>query len=443
MARPGDLVEIAIERIGAQGDGIGRAGTTPVYLPLALPGERWRVQLVARRGDGFAARPLEQLAERPRQPPPCRHFGACGGCQLQHLAAADYALWQQQTVVEALARRGLREVAVAPVQVSPPASRRRVRLAFAGIGARLRLGLRERAGRRVVDLAECPIARPEIVLLLPALRLLLRGLASARQGGEVLLTASASGLDLLLQTALPPTLADREALAGLAAGQDLARLAWRAGPHATAEPIAARRPVVVELAGVAVELPPGAFLQATGFAEQAIRAAVLDAIGAAPRVADLFAGCGTLGLPLAAARRRVQAYDADPALLAAAAAGAREASCGGRFATATRDLERAPLSAPELARFDAVILDPPRAGARAQAAALAATRAQAAPLAQAPPGRIAMVSCDPATFARDARTLVDGGWQLAWVRPVDAFLWSAQIELVGAFTRPDQAPAGA
>jgi 23S rRNA (uracil1939-C5)-methyltransferase len=425
MARPGDRIEIAIERIGAQGDGIGQDGATPVYVPLALPGERWRVRLVARRGAGFAAEPLESVGERRREPAPCRHFGACGGCQLQHLPAADYARWQQQAVVQALARRGLHEVVVAPVQVTPPGSRRRLRLAFGGTGAGLRLGLRERAGRRVIDLVECPIARPEIVALLPALRRLLTRLPLAAQGGEAQLTASASGLDLLLQSALLPGLADREALAAFAAGEDLARLGWRRGPHAAAEPIAARRAVVIHFDGVPVALPQGAFLQATRDAEEAIRAAVRDAIGDAPRIADLFAGCGTLGLPLAAAGRRVQAYDADAAMLAAALAGARQAGCGRRFATATRDLERAPLGAPELRHLDAVILDPPRAGARAQAAALAG----------APVTRIAMVSCNPATFARDARSLADGGWQLAWVRPIDAFLWSAQIELVGAFVR--------
>jgi 23S rRNA (uracil1939-C5)-methyltransferase len=192
---------------------------------------------------------------------------------------------------------------------------------------------------------------------------------------------------------------------------------------------AARPP---SIAGVTVELPPGAFLQATAFAEDAIRAAVAEAIGPAtgnPRqVADLFAGCGTLGLPLAAAGCRVLAVDADGAMLAAAERAARQAGFGERFSAGARDLERAPLAGPELGRLDAVILDPPRAGAPAQSAALAAA---AVP-------RVAMVSCHPASFARDARCLVDGGYRLLWVRPIDAFLWSSQIELVGAFARADR-----
>jgi 23S rRNA (uracil1939-C5)-methyltransferase len=425
MAAPGDLVELAIERLGERGDGIGRHGGRLVYVPLALPGERWRVRLVAPRGDGFAARPLEALGASRRQAAPCRHFGACGGCQLQHLPPADYADWQRQAVVQALARRGLHGIDVLPLQPAAPASRRRLRLAFEGTGRGLRLGLRERAGKRVIDVAECPVARPEIVALLPALRLLLARLPMAARGGEAQLTASASGLDLLLQTTLPPGLADREALAGFAARHDLARLGWRPGPHGAAEPIAALREVAVDFAGVRVALPEGAFLQATVGAEAAIRAAVGDALGDAQRVGDLFAGCGTLGLPLAAGGRRVAAYDADGALLAAAAQAARQAGCGTRFSTTARDLERAPLAGPLLAPFDALILDPPRAGARAQAAALADSSV----------ARIAMVSCHPASFARDARSLVDGGYRLLWARPIDAFLWSAQIELVGAFAR--------
>ncbi len=425
----GDLVELTIEQVGAQGDGIGRSGDARVFLPLALPGERWRARLVARRGDGFLAAPLEGPDPAARAPAPCRHFGTCGGCQLQHLAAADYAAWQRQTVVQALARRGLGAIEVAPASITPPASRRRVRLGFRVGRGGARLGFRVRAGHDLIDVAECPVARPEIVALLPALRSLLAGLAIARRGGELQMLASDSGLDLLLTTAPPPGLAEREALAEFAARQDLARLAWRPAAGGPAEPVAARRPVRVTFAGVAVDLPPGAFLQATGFAETAIRAAVAQAIGEAGRIADLFAGCGTLGLPLAATGRRVLALDADASMLSAAEHAARSAGFGDRWTAECRDLERAPLSGPALERLDAAILDPPRAGARAQAAALASSRVP----------RIAMVSCNPATFARDARTLVDGGHRLVSVQPIDAFLWSSQIELVGAFARADRA----
>jgi 23S rRNA (uracil1939-C5)-methyltransferase len=429
MPQVGDLVEVAIEHLGAQGDGIGQLGGTLVFVPLALPGERWRVRLAARRGEGFAAAPLVALEAAPRASPPCPHFGDCGGCQLQHLPAAEYAAWQRAIVVQALARRGLEGVAVAAPRITPPASRRRVRLAFTIRSRKVRLGFRVRAGHALVDVAECPVARLEIVALLPPLRSLLAALAMARDGGELQITAVESGLDLLLTTAPAPGLSEREALAGFAAQHDLARLAWRPAARTPAEPIAARRPARVGFAGVMVELPPGAFLQATGFAEDAIRSAVAEAIGDARRVADLFAGCGPIGLPLAAAGCLIKAVDADAEMLAAAQRAARQAGFGERFRVATRDLERSPLAGTELAALDAAILDPPRAGARAQAAALAASRVP----------RVAMVSCQPASFARDARTLVDGGYELLRVQPIDAFLWSSQIELVGAFQRAGRA----
>jgi 23S rRNA (uracil1939-C5)-methyltransferase len=425
----GDEVEVRIEAIGAQGDGLGRSGAARVFLPFSLPGERWRARLLARRGDGFVAAPVAALERADRPAPPCPHFGTCGGCQLQHLPATDYALWQRQTVVQALARRGLHQVPVAAPRITPPASRRRMRLAFRPYPGGLRLGFRVRAGHALVEIAECPIARPEIMALLPALRELLPRLALARSGGELQITATASGLDLLFTTTLPPGLAEREELAGFAAREDLARIAWRAALGRPAEPIAGRRPVRVEFAGVPVELPPGAFLQATAFAEEAIRSAVTEAIGDARRVADLFAGCGPLGLPLAAAGRSVLALDADAPMLAAARRAAHLAGFGDRLTIERRDLEQAPLTGRSLQRLHAVILDPPRAGARAQATALATSGV----------ARIAMVSCNPATFARDARTLVDGGYCLVAVQPIDAFLWSSQIELVGAFARDHRA----
>jgi 23S rRNA (uracil1939-C5)-methyltransferase len=424
----GDLVDVTIEEIGVQGDGIGWSGGARVFLPLSLPGERWRARLAGRRADGFVAAPIVALDRSGRPPAPCPHFGTCGGCQLQHLPAAGYAAWQREAVVQALARRGLQGIEVRPPKITPPASRRRVRLAFGARPGGVRLGFRVRSGHALVDVAECPVARPEIVDLLPALRGLLRDLAIARRGGEVQVTASESGLDLLLTTAAPLGLVEREALADFAARHDLARLAWRPDAGAPAEPVVARRPVRVDFAGVPVELPPGAFLQATGFAEDAIRAAVTEAIGEARRIADLFAGCGTLGLPLAAAGRLVLALDADAPMLAAAESAARRAGFGERLTAECRDLERAPLVGPGLERLDAVILDPPRAGARTQATALATSRVP----------RIAMVSCNPATFARDARTLVDGGHRLLTVQSIDAFLWSSRIELVGAFARADR-----
>jgi 23S rRNA (uracil1939-C5)-methyltransferase len=423
--RSGERVEVVIEELGARGDGIASLDDARVFVPLTLPGDRLEVRLGAAREGGFAAEPLAWHQRAPRAAPRCPHFGACGGCQLQHLEPAADAAWQRAQVATALARRGLEEVAIEPPLPMPPATRRRARMAFERHGSQVALGFRGRAGHRVVGLEACAVVLPGIVGLLPPLRMALADLPLAAKGGEVLVTAADSGLDLVLATGAEPGLADREGIAALAERCDLARVSWQRGPDDEPEVIAQRRQVQVTFGEVPVALPPGAFLQASAEAEAQIRAVVCAAIGDAGSLADLFAGCGTFGLPLAAAGCRVHAVDAKADMLAALTAAARAAAFPDRIAAEVRDLERAPLAGPDLDGFSAAILDPPRAGARAQAQALAASKIP----------RVAMVSCNPASFARDARVLVDGGFALTAVRLIDAFLWSAQIELVGSFVR--------
>jgi 23S rRNA (uracil1939-C5)-methyltransferase len=416
--------EVSIESIGARGDGMARLGAAKVFVPLTLPGDRLRVRIVGGRGDGLVGVPTEWLAEAPRAEPPCPHFGACGGCQLQHLPAAQYRAWKLGQVRTALARQGLDGIPIEPLVEGAPGSRRRVRFAFKRRGATVQLGFRERRGRGIVEIDVCPVAARGLIDLLPALRALLARLDLARRGGELQVTWTAGGIDLEIIGA-PPSLADREALAACAQAEDLARISWGGGGETDAEPVAERRVPATAFGEVAVELPPGAFLQATAAAEAGILSAIRRALGDSGRVADLFAGCGTFSLPLAAAGRTVHAVERDAAMLAALGRAARRAGLAGRVTTERRDLQRAPLAGAELERFDALVVDPPRAGALAQADAIAA----------APVSRLAMVSCNPATFARDARILIDGGWRSLWVQPIDAFLWSSRVELVGAFAR--------
>ena len=417
--------EVAIEAIGARGDGVARLDGDRIFVPFAVPGDRLSVRITGRRGDGLVGALVAWLERAPRAEPPCPHFGVCGGCQLQHVPAAQYRSWKRRQVVAALAQRGLEGIPVAPLLSARPGGRRRARFAFMRQGTAVRLGFRERTGYRVVPLHACPVLVPPLVALLPSLRALLTGLDLARRGGELEATASLTGVDLQIVTAHPPSLADREALAAFAEARDLARVSWRRDATAEAEPITERRAPTVVFGPVRVEPPPGAFLQATEAAEAAIRRAVKEAIGDAGRVADLFAGCGAFGLPLAAAGRTVHAVEREPAMLAALERAARGAGCAERVTTERRDLQRAPLAGAELERFDALVVDPPRAGARAQAEALAAWRG----------ARLALVSCNPATFARDARILSDAGWRCLRVQPIDAFLWSSRIELVAAFAR--------
>jgi 23S rRNA (uracil1939-C5)-methyltransferase len=423
--RSGGQVEVAIEQLGARGDGIAQWRDHRVFVPLTLPGDRLEVRLGMPRPGGFAAEPLVWHNRAPRAAQHCPHFGVCGGCQLQHLEPTADAAWRCAQVALALARRGLDGCTIEPPPPMPPSSRRRARLAFEHRGGRIVLGFRGRAGHQVVDVEACALLLPEIMALLPPLRAALARLPLAARAGELLVTASESGLDLLLQTPVEPGLADREGIAALAERQDLARVTWQRAPHDLPEPIVQRRPVLLRIDGIAVELPPGAFLQASAPAEAQLRDAIDAAIGDAASLADLFAGCGTFGLPLAAAGRRVHAVEAQADMLAALTGAARAAGFGDRVTAETRDLDRSPLAGPELDRCSAVILDPPRTGARAQAKMLAASSVP----------RIAMASCNPASFSRDARILVDGGYQLVCVRVIDAFLWSAQIELVGGFVR--------
>jgi 23S rRNA (uracil1939-C5)-methyltransferase len=423
--RAGEVAEVTIEVLGSRGDGIGRLRGTPVFVAFALPGERLQVRIVGRRGEGVVGEPLARLSEVPRAEPPCPHFGVCGGCRLQHLPQASYAGWIVEQLRAALARHGLEGVPIEPPLITPPASRRRGRFAFARRGGRVRLGLRARASHEIVDLAVCRVVVPEIEALLPPLRAMLGCLGPGMRAGEVQITRAASGLDLLLRTRSAPALADREQLASFATERDLARLCWQADAWAEPEPVVVRRPVGVAFEGVQVELPPGAFLQASSAAETGIRAAITSALGDAAHVADLFAGCGTFALPLARAGTHVLAVERNGAMVDALQKAARAADLGGRLVARRRDLERRPLAGAELDGLEGAVLDPPRAGAKAQAAALAGS---AVP-------RIAIASCNPSTFARDARILVDGGFELLWVRPIDAFLWSAELELVAALGR--------
>lgn len=420
---PAQAVELAIERLGRHGDGIGSFEGQPAYVAFALPGERVAASLTARRGDGWQARLDRVIAASPhRIAPACVHFGRCGGCALQHLDPTSYRAFKQARVSEALRRAGLGDDLVQAPIVTPPASRRRITVTASLAHGVVTLGFNEAASHRIVDVTECPVAEPRLVALLAKLRELARALA--RPALDFSLLAVADGVDLLVRAEDAPNLADREILARFADSQDLARLAWQQG-GAAPEPIAARRQVLARFGGIAVDLPPGGFLQATACGERAIVDAVLAHLAAAPPgpVADYFAGSGTISLPIAQAGRIVHAVDGDAAALAALGRAARAA--GLALTTELRDIERRPPSGVDLDRYGALVFDPPRTGAAALARRVATS----------PIGLVIAVSCNPESFARDARTLCDGGYRLGVVQPIDQFLWSPHVELVAAFQR--------
>ena len=420
-------LEVVIETIGARGDGIARwQGQGPLYVPYTLPGDRVRVRLGEPRAQGQAARVVALLTPgEGRAFPACRHFGSCGGCALQHLDAAHYQAWKLELLAASLARQKIALPEVRPLFLTPPASRRRAEFAAVRRKRDLVLGFNARLSHQVIPLAECPVLRPTIAALLAPLNELLAALLEPGANADCMVTESDSGLDLLITTDTVLGLKRRERLADFARSNDLARIARRHPKARGSELLIERRPVRALFAGIAVALPPGAFLQPTAEGEAILRRSVEEAVGGASSVADLYAGCGTFGLPLAAAGLKVLAFEREKDLVEALLRAARASAGQLRLAAEARDLERRPLDAAELKGCDAAVLDPPRAGAKAQAAALAASRL----------ARIALVSCNPATFARDARLLLDGGYRLDWIQPVDQFLWSPHLELVASFRR--------
>lgn len=416
---------VSIERLGALGDGIAETADGRVIVPFALPGEVVRVRLEGRRGDAVVASVVAVLTPSPqRVTPPCPHFGACGGCALQHAGADLLAEWRRGLVAEALAHAGL-DAPVAPPIRAWGDGRRRTRLAALRIpGGRVVLGYHRRRDQQIVDIQACPQLAPQLMAVVAPLRATLGQVLRQREGADIAISASETGLDLLLVGPRALPLPGRLALAAFAEAEDLARISWCPSDREPAETVAQRRTPLVRFGGHAVALPADAFLQATAEAEAAMVGFAATAFAGRRHLADLYAGCGAFSLPLAAVAR-VTAYEAVPAMVAALDRSARQAELTGRLTAEVRDLERRPLQPAELKRFDGVLLDPPRAGAGAQCVTLARSGVPV----------VVMASCYPPSFARDARTLVDGGYRLAEVQPVDQFGWSHHVELIARFER--------
>jgi 23S rRNA (uracil1939-C5)-methyltransferase len=408
-------MEFTVERLGHLGDAIARdAAGALVYAALALPGERIAGLVV----DGRIAEPKILVPSPDRVRAPCPHFRSCGGCAVQHAADPFVASWKAEVVQRALAGQGLAGPML-PIATSPPASRRRAVLAGRRTKKAALVGFHARASDTIVAVPGCHLLRPRLMALWPALEAL-TALAAAR-GAEVALavTDSETGPEIALERAKPLDPAALPGLAALARQHGLSRLVWNG------EVAVARAAPVHRFGRARVAPPPGAFVQATAEGEAALLAAVRRAVGPARRIADLFAGCGTFALPLAEAAE-VHAVEGDAAMLAALDQGWRGAEGLKRITTEARDLFRRPLLAAELAGLDAVVIDPPRAGAEAQTAEIARAGVPV----------VAAVSCNPASFARDARLLVDAGYRIDWVQPVDQFRWSAHVELAARLSRP-------
>lgn len=403
-------IEATIARLGAQGDGVTAEG---VFVPGALPGEIMRGVVEG----GRMAAPVVVRAADARQAPPCPHFAVCGGCVVQHASDAFVADWKRRLILDALSAQGVAADEVAETATSPPRSRRRATFTARRTKKGTEAGFHAPRSDRIVGVEGCEVVVPTLLAALPFARDAAR-LGAARKGAiRVAATATEGGLDVAVEDAKPLEGRWAEA-AALTEAHDLARLTWNG------EPVATRRPPLVAMGRAKVAPPPGGFLQATEEGAATLAGFACNALSGARRVADLFAGSGTLTLPLAETAE-VAAVEGDAAALTALDVGWRGATGLRKVATLRRDLFRRPLEAAALDQFDAVVMDPPRAGAAAQTAEIAKSGLT----------RLVYVSCNPATFARDARALVGAGWRLERVLPVDQFRWSAHVELAAYFAR--------
>jgi len=385
-----------VVRIAARGDGVTSTGR---HIPFGVPGD-------AVLDDGA-------LAYGPNhQEPPCGLFPKCGGCQIQHADDEAYRGYLKSRVETALAQHDL-STEIREPHLSPPNSRRRAALRALKVGKGVVIGFNAEKSHQIIDMSECHILRPELFALVAPLRQLLGGLLKPKRSAEVQLALIDQGADVLLKGVEAEGLQALEALTSFASTHVVARLGIDQGLGA--ETVYEPQPATITLSGIPVAFPTGSFLQATEDGERALVECVHEAVDGAERVADLFAGLGTFALATRVAYAAEASRDAAAALKRAAPA----------MGVEHRDLYRRPLDASDLKRFDGVILDPPRAGAAEQVAALAKSDVVG----------IAYVSCNPATFARDARALVDGGYRLDWIRPVGQFRWSTHVELAAAFSR--------
>lgn len=392
-------------RIAAKGEGQTADGR---YVPLAAPGD-----IV--EADGSLTRGPDHVD------PPCRHFPICGGCQLQHLSERALEEYVFGRVEGAALGQGIEPPPAEPAHLSPANTRRRATLHAQAIGKRVVLGFREQGSHKIVDMRECHVLAPELLSLIGPIRQLLEGWGERKLVVDVEMTLADQGVALGLNGLTADNLARTEALLDFARQHKLARLTLDNGfgPEATWEP----DPVTVTLGNTPVGLPPGAFLQATRDGEDALTGAAREWLGGSATVADLFSGLGTFAFALAGTQTKVLAVEAarDAHLACQAAARAH----GRPVHALHRDLFRNPLRTEELDRFSAVVLDPPRAGAKEQVAQIAASKV----------ARLCYVSCNPASWAKDAATLIAGGYRLAGLRAVGQFRWSTHVELASLFLR--------
>lgn len=405
------MTQITIDTLGAAGDGIAPG---PIYAPFTLPGEVVEGEIINGRMDA----PKIVMPSSDRVSAPCPHFRRCGGCAVQHASDSYVADWKRQQIIDALAARGITGVDVRETITSPAQSRRRATFAARRTKKSVQIGFHGRKSDEIIPLTTCVVVHPDLLAAFPAIEACARLGASRKSALRATVTRTENGLDLAIEGGKPLEKQSLLDAAALAEAHDLARLTWNG------ETLVTRRPPHQRIGPALVAPPPGGFLQATQQGETALLDAAREAIGAPSKLIDLFSGSGAFSIPFAD-RTEVHAVEGEGALLAALTKGWKAVGGLARVTTEVRDLFRRPLLAEELNAYAAAIIDPPRAGAKAQMEQLATSTIPT----------IASLSCDAGSFARDARTLIDGGYTLNWAQPVDQFRWSPHVEIAAKFSR--------
>lgn len=411
---PTGPVQLVIQRLGAQGDGIAEHEGQQIFVPFSLPGETVLAEI-----DGDRAHLIEIIHAAPdRAAPKCSHYGECGGCALQHLSDEAYASFKRDHLAMHLSYAGIK-AQIEPTIITPPHSRRRAVFAAHRKDGQIVIGFHGRRSHRIVPVTDCAVIRPALQALLPGLREIAALVAPPRDALQLAATETLTGIDLAINGAPPKLPADiRALLIQTATKLNLARLSING------DVAMERVPPILRMGGIDVVPPPGGFLQATEESETAMVRLVLEALAGATNAVDLFSGAGTFTLPLAA-HVSVHAVEGEVAGLQALGRAIRKVQGIKPITTEKRDLFRQPLTQIDLSRFDAAVIDPPRAGAEAQTRELALSGIK----------RVAMVSCNAQTFARDLKILLDAGFKLDRFVPVDQFLWSPHVEIVAGLKR--------
>ncbi len=415
-------LELVIDDLGAQGDGIAHYEGRAIFVAGTLPGERVLIKRSENAKDQQRGELIKILSTSPdRASPPCSHFPQCGGCRLQHLNTEPYTAWKTQQLAQILAHEALNHAPLQSTIVTAPATRRRARLAAKHTKEGLILGFNEWRGHTLVNIQSCAVLLPQLQNFIQNLRTKLFQWLPINSECDVQITALADGIDVVLIGGPALGLDQRQDLAIIAEELNIAKLSWRKWDRSAVEPVAHRSPLSMTYNNSTVAFPPGSFLQATATGEKALIDFTIKAAGSSAKVLDLFCGLGGFGLSLPHAKQ-VHFADLDGPAIDALGQIVRQTP---RFQIEQRHLINNAYTTHECNAFDCVIFDPPRGGAKAQAIQLAQSHVPV----------IVAISCDPPNFARDAKILIDGGYRLQSLQPVDQFLWSTHLELAAHFTR--------